>query len=205
MLYLYVRHDIKKWALSECPNWKEWLGRYAAAEVRSCAHAPTRGEKTDMSDILNMLDHLCDSLLRTMKPDRHEPDRPDRPDRQWSHEATNIVRAMWSEWERRRRNQYIIYLSIPSLCGEYLTEQLEQRRNVHGCAAVCLTARPLKRETCLIGWSEKHLFWKVQSVNVSKVALWNRNTVYEISARSVRCKDPPKIVEVMEMLQGAKL
>ena len=199
MLYLYRRRyqEMNFVRVSELKRMTWTVRRCGSTFLCPCTH---QREKTDMPDILDMLDHLCDSLLRTIKPDRHEPDRPDRPDRQWSHEATSIVRAMWSEWERRRRNQYIIYLSIPSLCGEYWTDQLEQRRNVHGCAAVCLTARPLKRETCLIGWSEKHLFWKVQSVNVSKVALWYRYTVYEIRARSVTCKDQRKIVEVMEML-----
>ena len=33
---------------------------------------------------------------------------------------------------------------------------------------------------CTLGWSEKHIFWKVQSGNVSKAALWYQNTVYEI-------------------------
>ena len=37
-------------------------------------------------------------------------------------------------------------------------------------------------------------------VNVSKVALRYQNAVSEILARSVRCKDPCKIVEVLEML-----
>ena len=47
-----------------------------------------------------------------------------------------------------------------------------------------------------VGWSENHFF----EVNVSKVALRYQNTVYGILARSVRCKDPRKIVEVLEML-----
>ena len=50
------------------------------------------------------------------------------------------------------------------------------------------------------GWSEKHFFKKVQGVNVSKVALWYQNTVYKTWAGSVRCKDPRKIVEVLEIL-----
>ena len=34
--------------------------------------------------------------------------------------------------------------------------------------------------TMHVGWIEKHFFWKVQGVNVAKVALWYQNTVYEI-------------------------
>ena len=55
---------------------------------------------------------------------------------------------------------------------------------------------------CPLGWSEKHLFWEVQSVNVSKIALWYQDTVYEIWARPVRCKDPRNIVEVLKCYRG---
>ena len=51
-------------------------------------------------------------------------------------------------------------------------------------------------EACTLGWSEITFL----EDNVSKVALRYQNTAYEILARSERCKDPPKIVEVLEML-----
>ena len=54
-------------------------------------------------------------------------------------------------------------------------------------------------------WSEKHFFCKVQGVNVSKVALRYQNAVCEILARSVRCEDPRKIFELLEMLEGPKI
>ena len=60
-------------------------------------------------------------------------------------------------------------------------------------------------ESCVLGWIEKHLFWKVQGVNVSKVVLWYQNTVYEIRARSVRCEDGCKFVEVLEGHRGQKI
>ena len=44
-----------------------------------------------------------------------------------------------------------------------------------------------------VGWSENHFF----KVSVSKAALRYQNNVYEILARSVRCEDPRKIVEVL--------
>ena len=58
-------------------------------------------------------------------------------------------------------------------------------------------------EMCLIVWSEKHLFRKVQGVNVSKVAYWHQNTVRNLSS-ICECKDPRKIAEVLEILWGPK-
>ena len=49
---------------------------------------------------------------------------------------------------------------------------------------------------CTAGWSENNFF----EDHVSKAALRYQNTVYEILARSVRFKDPRKMVEVLEML-----
>ena len=42
-------------------------------------------------------------------------------------------------------------------------------------------------------------FGKVQDVNISKIAWWYQNTVYEIWARFLKCKNLRKIVEVLKM------
>ena len=65
ILYSYVRHHLIKCILSVSETKKGLDG----SAPKQYVPTPIRAE-TDMPDILDMLDQLCDSLLQTKKPDR---------------------------------------------------------------------------------------------------------------------------------------
>ena len=68
--------------------------------------------------------------------------------------------------------------SLPVRRSERLREAGGGRRPTQSMILIAVIFED--RGRCVLGWSEKHLFGKVQSGYVSKVALWYQNTVYEI-------------------------
>ena len=82
---------------------------------------PSEGKDCDMPDILYMLDHLCDSLLRTIKSDKPVWYRNDlRGSTPHQYLTSDVIRV-----GEAKRNQYTTYPSFQSLCGEYWADQLE--------------------------------------------------------------------------------